>query len=83
MALPIRGTFCKECNQSIHSEFDFLQTNISSKNLLHSINLVSDGTICTSFCPTQPNNKISTDFTPSVHVRQIYKRQWYLLLLYC
>ena len=34
-------------------------------------NFVSDGTICTTFCPTQPNNKISTHGTHCGNVRYI------------
>ena len=34
-------------------------------------NFVSDGTICTTFCPTQPNNKISTHVTHCNNVRYI------------
>ena len=32
-------------------------------------NFVSDGTICTTFCPKQPKNRISRHFTHCGHVR--------------
>ena len=40
-----------------------------------------DGTICTTFCPKHPRNKISRPFTHCGHVRLMLRCRWILNLI--